>query len=65
MFLHLLLGLSSPPLTFNTCHIRWADRVSPGPDAQLAVAVRAPALDPAPGSGRARVAPPHGDGDGG
>jgi hypothetical protein len=48
----------------RTCHLRRAVPSHSAPDAQLAVAVGAPALDPAPGSDRARVAQPSGDGDG-
>jgi hypothetical protein len=49
----------------DTCHIRRAVLIRSAPDAQLAVAVGAPALDPAPGSDRARVVLPRRDGDGG
>ncbi len=48
-----------------TCHIRRAVLIRRAPDAQLAVAVRAPTLDPAPGHDRARVDVPRGDGNGG
>ena len=54
---------SNPP-SLGTCHIRRAVLIRGAPDAQLAVIVGAPALDPAPGSDRARVARLRGDGDG-
>ena len=53
------------PTTRGTCHIRWAELIRSAPDAQLAVVVGAPALDPTPESDRAHVALPRGNGDGG
>ena len=49
----------------RTGHIRRAVLIRRAPDAQLAVAVPAPALDPAARHYRARVDTPQGDGDGG
>jgi hypothetical protein len=48
----------------GTCHICRPDLIRSIPDAQLTDTVGAPALDPAPGSDRARVAAPRGDSDG-
>ncbi len=47
-----------------TRHIRRTRRIRRAADAQLPVAVAAPALDPAPASNRARVRASQGDGDG-
>ncbi len=47
-----------------TRHIRRTRRIRPAADAQLPVAVGAPALDPAPAHNRARVVRSQGDGDG-
>jgi hypothetical protein len=48
-----------------TRHIRRTRRIRPAADAQLPVAVVAPALDPAPAHNRARVFLSQGDGDSG
>jgi hypothetical protein len=54
----------TPPSSGGTCNAPRAELMHVAPDAQLAFAVGAPALDPAPGSDRARVVQPSGDGDG-
>ncbi len=48
-----------------TRHIRRTHRIRRAADAQLAVDVAAPALEPAPAHYRARVQETQGDGDGG
>jgi hypothetical protein len=48
-----------------TRHIRRTRRIRRAADAQLPVAIHAPALDRAPANNRARVSPSQGDGDGG
>jgi hypothetical protein len=62
--------LSLSPLSLSgrgsvTRHIRRTRRFNLAADAQLAVDVAAPALDPAPAHSRARVQETQGDGDGG
>ncbi len=58
-------GYCVPPNSLATWNIHWAVLPSRAPDAQLALLVAAPALDPATGDYRARVIYPRGDGDGG
>ena len=49
----------------GTLHVHRTPRVRVAADAQLPVAVVAPALDPATGRNNARMRPTRGDGDGG